>query len=78
MRGRWRLVQERHLRKDSIEKCWLNSVHPCASLGALLGRHEVLENRLVWLDIKKNVGGKIWKSRQWKGVAVHFMLAKGC
>ena len=58
MRGRWGLVQERHLRKDSIEKCWLNSVHPCASLGALLGRQEVLENRLVWLDIKKHVGGK--------------------
>ena len=71
------LVQERLLRKDSIEKYWLNSVHPCESLGALIGRHEVLENRLVWLDIKKHVGGKIWKSRQWKDVAVHVMLAEG-
>lgn len=71
------LVQERLLRKDSIEKYWLNSVHPCESLGALLGRHEALENRLDWLDIKKLVGRKIWKSRQWKDVAVHFMLAKG-
>ena len=70
------LVQERHLRKDSIEKYLLNSVHPCESLGALLGSHEVLENRFIWLDIKKHVG-KIWKSRQWKDVAVHFMLAKG-
>lgn len=70
------MVQERHLRKDSIEKYWLNSVHPCESLGASLGRHEVLENRLVWLDIKKQVGGKIWKSRQWKDVAIHFMLAR--
>lgn len=42
----------------------------------MLGRHEVLENRLDWLDIKKLVGRKIWKSRQWKDVAVHFIVAK--